>query len=172
LADVLEAIFRKTMLDELCNVIDDALAHHGSLLHRGHVIALTLLCAVDTLSSYGYSRAGVVACATCGRGDGTRPRFKRFIEEHFPDDYRMFADELYTLYRNSTVHSWHLFKVSILPGKEAIAKENGSVCFGLINFFAALKVAANDFFAKLRSEQALQESALKRYSQLRASARA
>lgn len=170
LADLLEAIFTETMLNELDNVIDDVLAHHGSLLHRGHVIALSLLCAVDTLSSYGYVRAGAATCAACGRQDKTGPRFKRFIEEHFPAEYREFAQELYTLYRNSTVHSWHLFKVSILPGEDPIERDNGTIRFGLLSFFAAMKVAANDFFAKLRSEPTLQESALKRYSQLRASA--
>lgn len=143
------------MLDELRNVIGDVLKSHGSLKHRGHVIAIPLLCAVDAIASYGYGGA----------------RYRTFVENHFPARYKPFSEDLYQLYRNSVVHSWNLFEVAILPGREPIRKENGSLSFGLLHFLKALEVAVEHFLGRLASQANLQARALARYSRLRASAR-
>lgn len=151
----LRRIFKETMLDELRNVIEDVVKSHGSLEHRGHVIAIPLLCAVDAIASYGYR--------------GTR--YQAFVANHFPPEYRPFAGDLYQLYRNSFVHSWNLFEVAILPGHEPIQKYDGSISFGLLHFWSALEKAVEDFFDQLATQQSLQTRALARYRKLRASAR-
>ena len=53
---VLKRIFEVSMLMEINNVIEDATQRNGSLEHRGHVLAISLLCALDAISSYGYGR--------------------------------------------------------------------------------------------------------------------
>ena len=160
-----------TVLEEVENVIQDVLTVNGSLVHRGHVVALSLFCAVDMVSSYAYQDTDQDSCETCRRGDPVGPRYRRFIEEHFPTAYREHAAEIYANYRNSAVHSWHLFRVGIMPGREAIEKRNDTIVFGLENFFEALKAGVEDFLTRLGTDAGLQASVLKRYAQLRASAR-
>src|SRR5713226_8570061 len=53
-ATVLKRIFELSMLIEINNVIEDAVERNGTLEHRGHVLAISLLCALDAISSYGY----------------------------------------------------------------------------------------------------------------------
>ena len=43
----LRDIFGESVLGEVKNVIDDAHKAHGSLNHRGHIVALAMLCAND-----------------------------------------------------------------------------------------------------------------------------
>ncbi len=169
LGDELRGIVDESILDELEKVIGDAMHANGDLRHRGHVIGLSLFCAVDAVSAYGYfNEPNAPPCTSCGKpGEKIGPRYKAFVRAHFPRGYAAFADELYGAYRCSTVHSWHLFKVAILPGSESIAKRGGIVSFGLLDFFAALKEAVYDFFEKLKTDAALQTSTLKRYSDLR-----
>ena len=50
----LKRIFEESILGEISNVIDDALTANGDLQHRGHVVAISLMCALDAISSYGY----------------------------------------------------------------------------------------------------------------------
>jgi hypothetical protein len=63
------------MLNEIDNVIADA---GGDLQHRGHVVAIALLCALDASSSYGY-----------GRKNGKQ--ILPFVRTHFPGDNRPHA---------------------------------------------------------------------------------
>lgn len=79
----LEVILRETILVEIRNVIADAKQVNGGLEHRGHVIALSLLCAVDTLSSYAFEDVGIQMCEKCGRGDKIGPRYQKYIESFF-----------------------------------------------------------------------------------------
>lgn len=169
--EAFSAILRTTVLMEIDNVIQDADASNGGLTHRGHVVALSLFCAVDMASAYAYQDMTRDTCKTCGRTDSVGPRYKYFVESHFPDAYRKHAADIYQNYRNSTVHSWHLFRVGILPGREPIGVQGGALVFGLIHFFEALEVAVEDFLAKLERDPELQKTALKRYQELRGSAR-
>jgi hypothetical protein len=153
-AMVLKRIFEVSILMEINNVIQDANAHNGSLEHRGHVIAISLLCALDAISSYGY-----------GKKNGRQ--IPPFIEEHFPERYRPFADRVLKLYRHALVHSWNLFEVAITPGNEAISNDGGIVSFGLLSFFEALKQATEDFLERVAREATLQANARKRYNALR-----
>lgn len=157
---LLKAIFSETILDEISNVVEDAKKVNGSLVHRGYVVAIGLLCAIDAIASYAYP-------GKVGR------RYRRFIKEHFPVDYRPNASALYDLYRNSLVHSWHLFQAAMYPGTEPIKKDKEGVSFGLLNLFAALKsgVDVDDLFARLQNEPKLQTSVLRRYSELKKSAK-
>src|SRR4051812_42655596 len=50
-AMVLKRIFEVSMLMEINNVIEDAMRNQYGLEHRGHVLAISLLCALDAISS-------------------------------------------------------------------------------------------------------------------------
>jgi hypothetical protein len=143
-------ISRISILNEIENVIVDAKERNGDLQHRGHVVAISLMCALDAISSYGY------------RGE----HIAKFVQNHFPEGYRPYADDLYELYRCSLIHSWNLFEAAILPGNEAV-KRNGSLSFGLLNFFDALRHGVADFFDKLPTDTSLQANTLRRYAKLR-----
>ncbi len=164
-------ILRETLVGEIRNVIQDAMRCNGDLTFRGHVVALAMLCAIDALSSYAYRSTGIARCPSCGRGDGVGPRYERFIEQHFPHEYRGHAHAIYASYRNSSVHSWNLFKVRIWADDRSITVEDGVLGFGLLHFFDALRTGVEDFLARLSGEPDLQASVLARYAELRVSAR-
>jgi hypothetical protein len=145
---VLERILRGSMLNEIGNVINDA---KGDLEHRGHVVALSLLCATDAIASYGYR--------------GTH--MSKFIGAHFPDDYKMHCDDFYTLYRNSLVHSWNLFEATLYPGNETVKKVGDTLIFGLLNFWHALEYSVDDFLLKMKTGIQLQNNTLNRYRNLK-----
>ena len=150
-------IFDESMLGEIANVINDIQKSNANLRHRGHVVAISLMCALDAISSYPYRQNNM----------------SRFVTAHFPDEYKPHANALYGLYRNSMIHSWNLFEASLLPGNEPIGtSKTGSLIFGLLNFFAALHHGANDFLKKLETEAALQTNTLNRYNKLRKTAKA
>jgi len=157
-AMVLKRIFEVSMLMEINSVIEDAKARNGSLDHRGHVLAISLLCALDAISSYGY-------------GAKNGKQIPPFIRVHFPDEYRPFAKAVVDLYRHALVHSWNLFKVAITPGNERISADKGVISFGVENFFGALKHATEDFLEQLASDANLQKNARVRYNKLRRTAK-
>src|SRR5947209_12738876 len=74
--DTLKKIFQESVLDELRNVIQDIQTANANspfpLEHRGHVVAVAYMCALDAISSYGYKNKNV----------------KKFVRHHFPDDYK------------------------------------------------------------------------------------
>ncbi|HEV3040558.1 MAG TPA: hypothetical protein VHA33_22535 [Candidatus Angelobacter sp.] len=150
--ETLESIFQESMLEEINNVINDA---KGDLDRRGHVVAISLMCALDAISTYGY------------RGN----HMSKFIKAHFPDDYIPHCDRFYTLYRNSLVHSWNLFEATLYPGDEPVKDVAGTLTFGLLNFKKALEHAVADFLKKLDANVQLQNNTLNRYGNLRKNAR-
>jgi hypothetical protein len=155
---VLKKIFEQSMLIEIQNVINDATAINGSIEHRGHVLAISMLCALDAISSYGY-------------GAKSGKQIPDFVESHFPQRYRPFASSLLFLYRHATVHSWNLFKVAMTPGNDDVSESGGILSFGLLNFFGALKCATEDFLDKLSRDAGIQANARVRYQSLRKSAK-
>ena len=157
-AMVLKRIFEVSMLMEINNVIEDATARNGSLEHRGHVLAISLLCALDAISSYGY-----------GKENGKQ--IPPFIRAHFPNEYRPFANAILKLYRHALVHSWNLFEVAVTAGHESISANRGVISFGLLSFFDALKHATEDFLEQLAREPKLQTKARARYNALRRTAK-
>jgi hypothetical protein len=156
-SEILNKIVRKTILDEIGNVISDAHVTNGSLEHRGHVVVLAMLCAVDSISSYAFD-------------GGVGENYRKFISTFFPPNYQPFAKDIYDLYRNSSVHSWNLFKVGIRPGDEQISNDGGSLEFGLINFFDALKQSVDNFLKAIPTDSHLQTNCIKRYTELKNSA--
>lgn len=165
--EILERIFRESLINEIENVINDA----PTLEHRGHVVSLSILCAIDALSSYAFDNLKIEKCPNCGRSDGVGPRYKKYIEEFFPVDYKPHAKKIYKLYRNSITHSWNLFQAAMLPGNEQIRENNGVIILGLKNFFKALKTSIRVYLSKLESDKKLQKTALMRYRELKRSAR-
>jgi hypothetical protein len=154
----LKRIFHETVLDEIRNVITDAHKSNHSLEHRGHVVALALFCAVDTLSSYAYKDAGKDVCPDCKRSDKVGPKYKKYIENLFPESYRPYSKQIYEFYRNNMVHSWNLFQGTIWPDNEEIEVIGGTLHFGLLNFFSALEKSVETFVEQLKSDEELQKS--------------
>lgn len=150
----LSQIFYGSMVDELRNVIRDIQAANpggAPLAHRGHVVAVACMCALDAVSLYGYKNKNV----------------KKFIREHFPDAYKPYASRIYPDYRHNLVHAWNLFgNAALLPGNEPISEHAGQVAFGLLNFVDALEQSVNDFLVQLQSDGVLQQRALHRYREL------
>jgi hypothetical protein len=155
---VLKRIFEISMLLEINNVIADATARQGNLEHRGHVVVISLLCALDAISSYGYG-------AKSGR------QIPDFMRAHFPDQYRPFAESVLQAYRHAAVHSWNLFEVAITPGNESISGDGGVISFGILNFFEALKHATENFLEQLALDANLQTKSRDRYNALRLTAK-
>lgn len=164
---VLKKIFHQSLLLEIENVITDA----PTLEHRGHVVALSILCAVDTVSSYAFRRSDSDRCLTCGRTDKVGPRYKKYIKEFFPIEYQRFSDSIYHLYRNSITHSWNLFEATMLPGNQPITEINGTIVLSLWHFFSAFKESVDKFLVRLAEDSKIQSVALKRYSDLKSTAR-
>jgi hypothetical protein len=156
LSGTIRRIFEESIFLEIDNVISDA---GGDLEHRGHVVGIALLCALDAVSSYGY-----------GRRNGRQ--IVDFVPQHFPVEFHPFAGDLVTLYRNAMIHSWNLFKAYISPGNEPITRASGTFGFGLLTFRNALYAGMNDYLTKLDVNTTLQQKTLRRYRELKASARA
>jgi hypothetical protein len=159
LSATLRKIFDDSILAEIDDVIADAKEANGGLEHRGYVIAIALMCSLDAVSSYGYEpRSG--------------NQIPDFVKAHFPTEYREHADELLKLYRHALVHSWHLFEVAVRPGDDPITvDENGVLCFGLLHLRDALSAGIKDYFETLGTDTDLQNKTLKRYKDLRATAK-
>jgi hypothetical protein len=153
----LRTIFNDSILGEIDNVIADIMRSNGDLQHRGHVVAIALLCALDAISHYGYRDSD--------------DQIPEFVKAHFPEEYRPYAKELLILYRHSMAHRWNLFRAALLPAKEPIREENGLLFFGLLHFRDALRLATEDFLEKLRSSATLQANTIWAYSRLRRSAK-
>ena len=156
--NTLRTIFNDSILGEIDNVITDIQRSNGDLQHRGHVIAIALLCALDAISYYGYRDSD--------------DQIPEFVNSHFPDEYRPYAKDLLVLYRHIMAHRWNLFRAALLPGNEPIHEQDGILCFGLLHFRDALRTAAEDFLEKLRKDGDLQSNALLAYGRLRRSAKA
>jgi hypothetical protein len=155
LVAVMQTIFEQSILNEINNVIADA---GGNLEHRGHVVGIALLCALDAISSYGY-------------GAKSGKQIPAFVRAHFPTEYHPHAKAVLRLYRHAMIHSWNLFEAAILPGNDPVTLENGILCFGLLHLRDAISKGAGDYLKKLETDQTLQGMTLKRYRQLRASAK-
>ena len=124
----LAAIFQTGMLDEIENVIEDAFARNGSLEHRGHVIGISMMCALDSLSRFASVQ------------EGQRARVIAFVQNFFPCEFSTFADTIYTGFRNGLVHEWFMTEVAFLPNDEPITVEaNETVSMGLLTFKRGLE---------------------------------
>lgn len=150
----LKRIFEESILGEIENVMADVVKANGDLEHRGHVIAIALMCVLTAISSYGY------------RGQHAA----KFIRRHFRADYRPHADDIYVLYRNGFMHDWNLLKASILPDDTRVKSEGGVLSFGLLDFSRALVDATQDFLEVLEGDAALTANTLKRYKDLQEAA--
>jgi hypothetical protein len=152
----LKQIFHESILGEIENVIGDIQKSNGDLQHRGHVVAISLLCALDSIASYPYRGNHVL----------------KFVQAHFPAAYKPHGEALYLPYRNCMIHKWNLFEASLLPGNEAVTvTASGSLCFGLLDFQQALRSAVADFLRQLETVPELQQNTLNTYSKLRRTAK-
>jgi hypothetical protein len=151
LATAVRRIIEESILNEISNVIDDA---KGNLEHRGFVVAIALMCALDAISSYGY-------------GAQSGNQIPTFVQAHFGQEYRSHASALLQLYRHCLIHSWSLPKAAIKPGNDPIKEVHGVLSFGLLHFREALFQATEDFFKKLETNNVLQEMTLLRYRKIK-----
>jgi hypothetical protein len=162
--ETLHRIFQESILDEVDNVIADA---NGNLSHRGHVIAIALLCALDAVSSYAYRDKKLGK----GRLAPKNKALSQFVAAHFPADYQPYDKEINKLYRNCMIHNWNLFEAAIQFGDQKVDNTKGILSFGLLSFRDALEAGIDDFLLNLKTKHSLQTTALKRYRKLRSSAK-
>jgi hypothetical protein len=155
LIDTLRQIFNESILNEINNVIADA---GDNLQHRGHVVAIALLCALDAVSSYGY-------------GAKSGKQIPDFISAHFSPEYHPHASKILYLYRHAMIHSWNLFEAAILPGNDSIANNHGVLCFGLLHFRNAIFKGVEDYLKQLGTDKHLQKNTLSRYRSLTSTAK-
>ena len=59
----------------------------------------------------------------------------------------------------------------MMPGNEPIEEIDGTIRLGLLNFFDAFKASVDTFLEKLSHDSTIQVAALKRYSDLKRTAR-
>jgi hypothetical protein len=155
----LRRIFYESILGEIDNVIQDAKQCNGSLDHRGYVISIALMCALDSISSYGY-------------GDRRGAQIPPFIQAHFPEEFRSLATTIRHHYRDVGVHSWHLFAVGITADDgKPITFFKGVPCINILHLNDALRAAVEDYFEKLKTDETLRSNTLKRYRALRKKAK-
>jgi hypothetical protein len=147
----LKRIFEESILGEINNVIADVHKSNGDINNRGHVLAISMMCALDAIASYGYRKH----------------HFADFIVAHFPADYHAHAVQIFELYRNTLIHRWNLFEVSIYPDNAGVRIESGTLAFGLLNFFDALVQATGEFLERLQADAVLQKNTLARYDKLK-----
>ncbi|MCZ7358012.1 MAG: hypothetical protein O8C66_05890 [Candidatus Methanoperedens sp.] len=169
--EIMKKIFKETMVGEINDVIKDILKSNKSLVHRGHAVAIPMLCAIDSLSKYAYVNVKSEECPSCGRSDRVGPKFAKFIETYFPNEYKPYSNEIYKLYRNGLVHEWNLFRASMWPDNRNITKDGENLSFGLLNFSDALNSAVDDFLIDLANDPKLQKNVMDRYSKLKSMAR-
>jgi hypothetical protein len=159
LVPTLRRIFDESILAEIDGVIADATKANGGLEHRGYVVAIALMCALDAVSSYGY-------------GARSGSQIPDFVRAHFPKEYQQHAGELLKLYRHALVHSWHLFQVAVKPGDDPITVDDNDVlCFGLLHLRDAIKEGVADYFKRLETDGNLQNKTLERYRSLQNTAK-
>jgi hypothetical protein len=151
----LKDIFEQSILGEINNVIADVHKSNGDLQNRGHVLAISIMCALDAIAAYGYRKH----------------HFADFIVAHFPPDYHPHAVEIFQLYRNSLIHSWNLFEASIYPDDSRVRMEGGTLAIGLLNFFGALVQGTGDFLERLETDPELQKNTLAGYDKLKRTAK-
>ena len=152
---VLKRIFEESILGEVRSVIDDITKSNGTLAFRGHVVAISMMCALDAISSYGYR----------GKKNG------KFITAHFPAKYHPYADQIYEVFRLSLVHTWNLFEASLYADNSPIRLEGGTLAFGLLNFFDALVTGTEYFLNCLPAGGDLLANSINRYEELRTTAK-
>ena len=156
--EILRKIFYESILVEIKNIIEDAQERNGSLEHRGHVVGLAILCALDAISSYGY-------------GAKSGDQIPDFIKAYFPSEYHPHASTIKKIYRNCLVHSWNLFGVALTPGNDPISNNHGILSIGILNLNEALVLSTNRFLMELETDTVLQSMALNRYLSLRNTAK-
>lgn len=158
---IFSTIVDETITKEFENVLSDIRnCSREGLKHRGHVIAVALLCAIDAVATYGYDDASI-------KNGRVKMRYTNFITNHFPADYRQYAEKIYLQYRNASAHGWHFLEVSITPDNTPLQDSNGHLSVGLLNLFQALKTGINDFVSTLNQNPNLQSKTIIRYTQQR-----
>src|SRR6266478_3501736 len=77
-----------------------------------------------------------------------------------------------SVYRNSLIHSWHLFAASMTPDETLPSRQGGGLQLGLLGLLRALRIAVDDFLEHLATDPEIQSNALARYRRLRDTATA
>lgn len=159
--DVLQRLFIDGMLAELENVCSDVLSVNDSLQGRGHVIGITLMVILDSVSCFAYP------------DQRQHQRILKYVEGYMPSEYHPVATDINSWYRNGLVHEWFMRKVALLPGNEPlIVESSGSPVVGLLTFKAALSASIECFLQALRNDSEKRAIAATRYRALQEDVRA
>jgi hypothetical protein len=152
------------MTNPLDKRIESALALFRNIYVRGlPLIAATDVaflsfvcgvCAIEALSGYRY-----------GSKAGAAKRFKAFVDEYFPDEYKPHLDRLWR-FRRHIVHSFSPPGFSLTHNNPAVHFTIDPVTtFPILNaenFSEALIAAANTYFDQLRGDPELQRLMIER----------
>lgn len=158
--EVWKELFQQGILAEIDNVIGDAMTVNRSLSGRGHVVALAMMCALDSLSQFAY------------QGVQQHVRIAGFIERFFPPEFHPLRADINDHYRNCLIHEWFMTAVAFEPLNEPLRREgNGTISMGLLTFRKALHVAVDRFIEELRGDQEARQTAARRYRSIHGRAR-
>ncbi|WP_419805712.1 hypothetical protein [Terriglobus sp.] len=159
--DVLQRLFVDGMLTELENVCGDVLSVNQSLQGRGHVIGITLMVILDSVSCFAYPDLK------------QHQRIRKYVESYMPSEYHPIATDLNSWYRNGLVHEWFMRKVALLPGDEPLTiEDSGSPVVGLLTLKTAIRASVEDFLHALRNDADKRRIAAIRYRTLQEDVRA
>lgn len=96
-------------------------------------------------------------------GKKNGPRFKAFILRFFPQAYHAHADALWK-FRNAAIHGFSPgpYKLTHHKGHLHMTRDGGLSVLNAEDFYTALVVASEKYFAELKNDAALQTSFMQR----------
>lgn len=129
------------------------------LVEQNKTSFLSFLCtvsAIDAVAGYRYPT-------------GSEARFKQFIADYFPAEYKAHADRLY-VFRCRMLHNFSPAHFSLVHASPASHLRPSAMDTYLDDgtFFSDMRAAAERYFVELQSSNALQSAALTRLNNLAA----
>jgi len=112
---------------------------------------ICMLAAVEALAGYRYD------CEGAGK------RFRNFVEAYFPNAYLEHVDGLWD-FRNKIVHAFSpkYFVLTHHHSELHLSKTGNGIILNAEDFYSALLVAAQKYFAEVRSKSNLKEALIRR----------
>ena len=113
---------------------------------------ILVITAIEALSGYRYEKGNL------------EHRFKSFIEEYFPEEYKMHSDNLWE-FRKKMVHAFSPSSFALIhnhPHFHFSKTPDGRTILNAEDFYKALKYAAEIYFKDLSNNNSIQAAMIKR----------
>jgi hypothetical protein len=124
----------------------------------GHIVLIAICSVIDSLSAY------------ANANDGVGVRYKGFIKNYFPEEYRGSEEGIYDVFRCDGVHGWNLHR-SMISGerndRNHLNNKEGILYLSLYDFFDDLQDAFNNYLNQLVKDKELINNLLNRYKEIR-----